>query len=89
MNRVGTLLAAIALSLAGCSEQERQDGALSQECRPRLPANGKQQKLPHPSRPSSCTIVAMSCNFCAYDANGEFTHSGSELCGVCVGVSTP
>jgi hypothetical protein len=83
------MLAAFALAAIGCSDKERQDGSLSQVCQPRVPASGSPRKLPHPTKPSSCTIVAMSCNYCAYDENGKFTHSGSELCGACVAVSMP
>lgn len=74
------------LFLAACDSKDRQDGALSQSCAPRQPATGKIEKVSHPDKPSSCMVVVMSCNYCEYSEDGTFSHSGSEVCGVCVGL---
>lgn len=60
------------------------DGTLAQDCDPRMPATGQEEKVPHPKEPSSCRIVVMSCNACVYDADGNFSRVDSETCGACV-----
>lgn len=82
------LLISCLLFLSSCSEKERQDGAISQSCDPRRPATGKLEKVSHPTKPSSCMAVVMSCNYCAYSEDGSFSHSGSEVCGACIGLET-
>lgn len=82
-----TLIAAV-LSAASCSEKDRSDGSLTATCRPSSAATGKEYGVGHPSKPSECRFGAVKyCNACVYDDKGALTHTVSEPCGVCVGIS--
>lgn len=77
-----------ALILGACSEEQRSDGGLSQSCPMRTPASKDgETRIAHPDKPTSCTVVMMSCNYCTYK-DGQFSHSGSEPCGICLSFST-
>jgi len=76
------------LAVAGCSEKQRSDGTLTAHCRPSITAAGKEIRQPHPTTPSACKYaVVMYCNACVYDPYGGLSHSVSEPCGVCFGIS--
>lgn len=83
---IRAVLAAILVTgLLGCNKGE---GSLTVECYPKVSSTDKEQKLPHPKRPSECSFgVVMMCNSCVYDTQGALSGSESEICGVCVGGS--
>jgi hypothetical protein len=80
-------LIALALALAaGCSRNApSSDNASAEACDKSLPSTGQTRRIGHPKVPSECKLVAMVCNYCQYDSQGNFERVGSEMCGVCLG----
>jgi len=60
--------------------------APADDCDKSLPVTGQTHKVAHPSAPSACLGVVMMCNYCQYDADGRLEKTGSDVCGVCVGL---
>ena len=81
-------LLAGALLLSACNERDRSDGSVTQECTPRVPATGAEQRIVHPTKPSSCMAVVLSENYCVYDAEGALSHTTSKVVGGCLSIGT-
>ena len=56
-----------------------------QDCEASLPGTGNVHKVPDLGKPNSCYGVLLMCNYCEYDASGQFRRSGMEPCGACMG----
>lgn len=70
-------------SVSGCSSDEDQK-QLAEECAPYAQASNAVQRVPHPTKPTKCHLVLLTCRYCQYRADGSFEKAGSKLCGVCL-----
>ena len=69
--------------VTGCDADA--DGKLPQEgCAPTAQATGSVQRVPHPTKPTKCTVVFLRCRYCQYTADGSFEKTDTKLCGICL-----
>ena len=85
MRSVVFIIPCLFLVFSGCDKDQK---PLEEGCDARIPGTGKEQLIPHPSKPSSCAIAVLMCNACVYDADGQFKKVDTTPCGVCLSTST-
>ena len=92
MNSTHVCLVVLGFVTAGCDktkEASKTAQNTEQRCDPRIPGNGRTQRVPDPVPPTTCYVIVLSRNYCEYDGSGQFRANGTEASGVCLVKSTP
>jgi hypothetical protein len=80
------VLLTMQIFLSGCDEISR--GGDSTGCDANASVKDGKLEFSNPNRKPQCQYgLVMMCYSCVYKDNGMFSHSKSDVCGVCIGGS--